>query len=110
MLPTPNSDEAYYLGNIFYETCRSEGFNPQIVCRSGQWDFLSGLVDAGLGMAPFPVGLIKRLDKSRFAFVELIPQIRYDMQMIWRSGGYPCFAAKVFIEQIRSVLLTGELR
>jgi DNA-binding transcriptional LysR family regulator len=39
---------------------------PRIAVRSGQWDFLAAMVQAGVGIAILPQPICERLDKKSF--------------------------------------------
>ncbi len=42
------------LNEVVLKACRDAGFSPTIVGRSGHWDFMAVLVQAGIGIALLP--------------------------------------------------------
>lgn len=99
--------ETSILGKLFDQACRDQGFSPQLVCRTTQWKFLSELVEAGLGLAPMPTVLGERLASSGLGLAAMVPEIWYNLVLIWRRGGMPCFATKAFVDLTRATLAEG---
>ena len=58
--------ESLALNDVVLTACRTAGFAPTIVGRSGHWDFMAALVLAGVGIALLPAPYCRRLDAAQF--------------------------------------------
>jgi DNA-binding transcriptional LysR family regulator len=96
-------DEGFLLNQIILDTCARNGFRPAVAARSGQVDFIVGLVEAGLGVALLP-RLIIAGHAGTAAQVWLDePDTLWRMALIWRRGGYLSHAARAWLELAREV-------
>lgn len=50
---------------------------PRIAVRSGQWDFLAAMVQAGVGIAILPEPICQRLDKATLRWLPLESDLRW---------------------------------
>lgn len=89
--------EEFALNDRVQAACQVAGFQPQIAGRSGQAQFLEGLVESGVGLALLPLSVLKRL--TNVATRELAkPGIPWDTCLAHPRGGYVSHAARAFIE------------
>ncbi|MEF3306562.1 LysR family transcriptional regulator [Paenibacillus sp. GYB003] len=80
------------------EACIEAGFRPNVVFESSQWDFISEMVAAELGIAMLPESICRGLDARRIAAVPIRPPgIPWHLAMIWRKNGYMSYALKEWI-------------
>ncbi|MFK2826622.1 LysR family transcriptional regulator [Bacillus sp. B190/17] len=78
--------------------CVRAGFQPRVVYESSQWDFISEMVAANLGIAFLPEPICRELDAERIRILPLIePVIPWHLTMIWRKDRYLSFAAREWI-------------
>lgn len=97
--------EDFTLHDKMLEACRAAGFQPRIFCESSQWDFISGMVAAGLGIAMLPETICRELDPAEISVVRLEePCISWRLVMIWRKDGYLSFAAREWLQFAREQL------
>lgn len=90
--------EDFALHGIIRRECQHLGFQPQVVCQSGQWDFIREMAAAGLGVALMPATVCRELDPRRLTAVDLInPTIYWDLAVIWRRERYLSFAAREWL-------------
>ena len=86
------------------EACISEGFEPQIAFESSQWDFIGEMVAADLGIALLPEMICSKLDSRQIKVIPtLIPQINWNLALIWRKNHYLSHAAKAWIKFIEEM-------
>jgi DNA-binding transcriptional LysR family regulator len=79
-----------------------------VVYESSQWDLISRMVAAGMGIALLPETICRDMDRSRIAVIPLTePVIPWHLGMIWRRDRYLSFAAREWIAFAMKVL--GEL-
>jgi DNA-binding transcriptional LysR family regulator len=97
--------ESLALNDVVLNACREAGFAPTIVGRSGHWDFMAALVQAGIGIALLPAPYCRRLDADAFTCRRVVaPEIHWDMALGWRRNGYLSHAARAWIAVVREML------
>jgi DNA-binding transcriptional LysR family regulator len=97
--------ESLALSEIVLSACAEAGFTPAIVSRSGHWDFMAALVQAGVGIALLPAPYCRRLDVDAFTCRPVInPDIHWDMAVGWRRNGYLSNAARAWLEVARKTM------
>lgn len=98
-------DESLALSDIVLGACSEAGFTPSIVSRSGHWDFMAALVQAGVGIALLPAPYCRRLDIDAFTCRPVVdPDIHWDMAVGWRRNGYLSNAARAWLEVARKTI------
>lgn len=78
--------------------CVRSGFHPHIIYESSQWDFISEMVAANLGIALLPESICRQVNKEKVSIIPLIePIIPWHLGVIWRKDRYLSFAAREWI-------------
>ncbi|GAA3409779.1 LysR family transcriptional regulator [Paenibacillus hodogayensis] len=97
--------EDFALHDRIPEACIEAGFRPNVVFESSQWDFISEMVAADLGIAMLPETICRNLDFRKIAVVPLErPGIPWHLAMIWRKDGYKSYALREWIRFARERL------
>jgi DNA-binding transcriptional LysR family regulator len=97
--------EDFALHDRIIEECKRAGFEPRVLYESSQWDFISEMVAANLGIAMLPETVCANLDPSRVRAIDLVdPVIPWKLAMIWRKTGYLSFAAREWIRFTKQIL------
>jgi DNA-binding transcriptional LysR family regulator len=97
--------EDFALHDRIYAGCMSAGFEPHVLYASSQWDFISEMVAAGLGIAMLPETICAGLDPKQVRVISLgEPVIAWQLAMIWRKEGYLSYAAREWIRFTRGIL------
>lgn len=100
--------EDFALHDRIISECVKAGFQPKVVYESSQWDLISRMVAAGMGIALLPETICRDMDRSRIAVIPMTePVIPWRLGMIWRRDRYLSFAAREWIAFAMKVL--GEL-
>ncbi|MFF2156306.1 LysR family transcriptional regulator [Paenibacillus chitinolyticus] len=90
--------EGFTLHESIPAACIQAGFKPDIIYESSQWDFLSGMAGAGLGVALLPETICRKLSPDKVATITLVsPRIPWHLVMIWRKEGYLSYAAREWL-------------
>ncbi|WCN37918.1 cidABC operon transcriptional activator CidR [Aneurinibacillus uraniidurans] len=90
--------EDFALHDRIIAECVQTGFQPHVIYESSQWDFISEMVAANLGIAFLPEPICRELDTERIRILPLIePIIPWHLIMIWRKDRYLSFAAREWI-------------
>ena len=101
-LPFILYESGFALNRIIFDACRRHGFEPAVVARSSQIDFIIELAaaDLGIGFMPRMIAeqrkhpLVKRVPLSE-------PHTNWHIAMIWRRGAFLSHAAKAWLELVR---------
>lgn len=97
-------ESGFALNRIVLNGCKQRGYEPEIVTRSGQVDFIIELVGAGIGVAFLPRLIAERRRNPRVRYVRLMePGTAWHMAMIWRRNAYLSHAARIWLELAREV-------
>ena len=97
--------EDFLLHDRIINDCVSVGFQPRIAFKSTQWDFISEMVAANLGVALLPGTICRQLDKQRVCLLPLVqPEILWHLAVIWRKDRYLSFAAREWLNFTRQRL------
>jgi DNA-binding transcriptional LysR family regulator len=90
--------EDFSLHNRIIDECVRVGFHPAVMYKSSQWDFLSEMVAANVGITLLPQTICRELDPRRFHSLALVnPTIRWHLGMIWRKNAYLSYATREWI-------------
>lgn len=97
-------ETGFSLHRMILEASRRTGFEPSVVARSTQIDFMVGLVAAGLGVAFLPRMIASQRAHPAVRQVLLDePGTEWDMAMAWRRNAYLSEAAKAWLALVREV-------
>lgn len=97
--------EDFALHDRIITACVKAGFQPNVVYESSQWDLISRMVAAGLGIALLPETICRDMDRSRIEIIPLTePAIPWQLGMIWRRDRYLSFAAREWISFAKGLL------
>lgn len=91
-------NEDFALNRQLMQLFNEHGVKPRIAVRSGQWDFLAAMVQAGVGIAILPEPICQRLDKQTLHWVPLESDLRWHLGMIWREGSYLSRSAQAWLQ------------
>ncbi|GED68528.1 putative HTH-type transcriptional regulator YwbI [Brevibacillus reuszeri] len=97
--------EDFALHNRIIDACVRVGFHPKVIYKSSQWDFLSEMVAANIGITLLPQTICSELDPARFRILSLVnPEIKWHLGMIWRKNGYLSYATREWIRFTQGML------
>ena len=90
-------NEEFALSQQLMRLFAEHDVKPRIAVRSGQWDFLAAMVQAGIGVAILPEPICQRLDRQNFCWIPLQSELRWELGMIWREGVYMSRSAEAWL-------------
>lgn len=90
-------NEEFSLNRQLMQLFNQHGVKPRIAVRSGQWDFLAAMVQAGVGIAILPEPVCQRLDKNALLWLPLQSDLRWQLGIIWRDGVYLSHSAQAWL-------------
>ncbi len=92
----------FSLNETIQNACRSQGFTPNVVCRTGQWDLLADMVAHHMGIALLPEYYARKINPDTFAAVPLTePEIRWQLTMAWKKHQRPTPALRAWLDIVR---------
>ncbi|WP_428908372.1 LysR family transcriptional regulator [Niallia sp. Krafla_26] len=89
--------EDFALHDIIWNHCIQAGFQPKILFKSMQWDFMSEMVAAHLGVTILPESICNRIDNNKITYLDITPSIPWDLAVITKKDKYISNAAQTFI-------------
>jgi DNA-binding transcriptional LysR family regulator len=101
-------NEDFALSRQLLELFSQHHVKPRIAVRSGQWDFLAAMVQAGVGIAILPEPICEKLDKQTLRWIPLESHLRWQLGMIWREGVYLSHSAQAWLKCCEGFWLTQE--
>lgn len=91
-------NEDFALSRQLMQLFAHHDVKPRIAARSGQWDFLAAMVQAGVGVAILPEPICRRLDEKTLRWLPLESELRWQLGMIWREGVYLSHSAQAWLK------------
>ncbi|RFU68974.1 LysR family transcriptional regulator [Peribacillus saganii] len=92
--------EEFALHDIMRNLFISEGFEPKILFKSSQWDFMSEMVAANLGITILPEPICNRVFHNELRIIGLKPAVLWKLAVITKKNRYLSNAARMFVEFI----------
>ena len=98
----------FSLYDCIWERCKSEGFQPRVICETAQREFMTQMVAAKLGIALLPSAICDGLNQTGITSIGIEdPQIYLQLAMIWRKDRYLSFAARRWLKFTADKLVTS---
>lgn len=94
--------EEFALHQIMRKECINQGFEPKILFKSSQWDFMSEMVAANLGISALPDSICNRVQNPDISIIKLRPTIKWNLAVITKKDRYISYAARTLINFILS--------
>ncbi|WP_077624601.1 LysR family transcriptional regulator [Sediminibacillus massiliensis] len=92
--------EDFALHDIMWKNFIREGFEPKILFKSSQWDFMSEMVAANLGITILPESICSKVQNDQVRIIDLKPKTPWNLAIITKKGRYLSFAGREFIQFI----------
>lgn len=97
-------DSGFALHRMILDACRKSGFEPDVVARSSQVDFMVELAGAGLGVTFLPRGIAAQRRRPGLRQLPLDePGLHWFMALAWRKGAYLSAAATAWLELVQEI-------
>lgn len=101
-LPFVLFESGFALNRIILDACRRHAFEPTVVARSSQIDFIVELAAADLGIGFLPRMIAEQRKHPSVKRIPLRePHTDWHMAMIWRRTALLSHAAKAWLELVR---------
>ncbi|WP_053220207.1 LysR family transcriptional regulator [Virgibacillus senegalensis] len=93
--------EDFALHDIILEKFLEAGYHPNILFKSSQWDLMSEMVAANLGITILPDSICNKVKSNRLHILSVNPTIPWDLAVITKKDKYLSYAARTFIDFIQ---------
>ncbi|RFU64862.1 LysR family transcriptional regulator [Peribacillus glennii] len=90
--------EEFALYDFVRNQCIEEGFEPKILFKSSQWDFMTEMVAANLGISILPESIGGRVENNHISILKLNPVFPWHLALITKKDRYVSFAGRAFIQ------------
>lgn len=98
---TFNEDFMMYDKTI--DACKECGFEPDIILKTSQWDFIIEMISLNQGITIIPKPIVKRFKVNDIKMIPIkSPEISWDIGFILKDNEYISTSAKLFIEYVRN--------
>ena len=78
--------DTFTLNNMIIQASNYVGFEPNVVCKSSQWDFIAKMVESNVGIALLPQIYCEQLDPQKYNMSLLKnPQLNWTLSMAWNT-------------------------
>ncbi|MFT8323406.1 MAG: LysR substrate-binding domain-containing protein [Bacillus sp. (in: firmicutes)] len=92
--------EEFALYEIMRKRCILEGFEPSIIFKSSQWDFIVEMVAANLGITMLPQSICNRTNNKHVRIIDLKPVTKWELAIVTKKDRYLSVAGQRFIESV----------
>ncbi|MCP3460647.1 LysR family transcriptional regulator [Bradyrhizobium sp. CCGUVB23] len=100
-LPLILFETGFALNRVILDACQRHGFEPRVVARSSQIDFIVELAATGMGAAFLPRMIAEQRKHLSIARVPLDEaDMDWHIAMIWRRGAYLSHAARAWLDLV----------
>ncbi len=92
--------ESFALHDIMWKNFIKLGFEPKILFKSSQWDLMSEMVAANLGITILPESICNRVTNKQIRIIDLVPVTPWNLAVITKKDKYLSYAGRTFVEFI----------
>ncbi|ENV44606.1 LysR family transcriptional regulator [Acinetobacter schindleri] len=98
-------NDTFRLNPMIIQAAHQVGFEPNIVCKSSQWDFIAKMVDLDVGITLLPKIYCEKLDQEKFSISMLEnPSMRWTIGMAWNTTVAMTPAARAWLQIVEENL------
>jgi DNA-binding transcriptional LysR family regulator len=98
-------DDTFTLNNMIISAAQHAGFEPEIVCKSSQWDFIAKMVESNVGIALLPKIYCEQLNQEKFNISQLEnPGLNWALSMAWNTTVAMSPATRAWLQIIENNL------
>lgn len=90
--------DSFVLNKLITQATNAVGFEPKVVCKSSQWDFIVKMVELNMGIAILPKIYCDQLDPDKFSSAILLePSLHWVLSMAWNTSVVMSPATKAWL-------------
>ncbi|WP_010283780.1 LysR family transcriptional regulator [Bacillus timonensis] len=91
-------NQEFALHNLIIQHCQNAGFSPKIAYVSSQWDLITELVIAQLGITLLPKSIHTKMDESQIQIIPLESPPMWELVVITKKDRYQSFAVRALLK------------
>ncbi|MGF6906421.1 LysR family transcriptional regulator [Fusobacterium sp. PH5-44] len=97
-------NETYMLHDKIKEICNFVGFEPNIICKSSQWDFIAEMVALNQGTSILPRPILSKFHSKNIKILTIKePEFPWEIALIIRKDKYVSKAMKLFVDFVKNI-------
>ncbi|UOO90697.1 LysR substrate-binding domain-containing protein [Vitreoscilla massiliensis] len=78
--------DTFTLNNLIVQAAHGAGFEPKVVCKSSQWEFIVKMVESNMGIALLPQVFAEQVAHLHINQAKLVePQLNWHLSMAWNT-------------------------
>lgn len=93
--------DEFSLHGLVIDHCKRSGFDPKIAYKSSQWDLITELIIAELGVTLFPKSAYSRMDKDKVSVIPIQSPPTWELAVITKKNSYHSFAVRSLLRFFR---------
>ena len=94
-------NENFVLHGQILSECRKAGFEPDVVFKSSQWDFIIEMLTLNQGISILPRPILLRTKYTDIITIPFQPAFPWEVTLIVRKDKYISHAMRVFIDYVK---------
>lgn len=87
----------FALHDLIIRYCQNAGFQPQIAYESSQWDLITELVNAELGLTILPVSVYSKMNNHNVKMIPLENPPIWQLNIITKKDSYHSYSVKALL-------------
>ncbi len=92
-------NERFMMYNKTIEACRKSGFEPNIILKTSQWDYIMEMVSLNQGVSIMPEPIVRRFKRDDFKVIAIEnPSISWDVGFVLKKDKHISKHLELFIE------------
>ncbi|TXC90651.1 LysR family transcriptional regulator [Metabacillus litoralis] len=88
----------FALHELIIKECQKVGFHPNIAYESSQWDLITELVGAELGITLLPKSIYRKMDQETIKMIKLTSPPMWELGFITKKERYQSFAVRALLK------------
>ncbi|WP_077618469.1 LysR family transcriptional regulator [Bacillus sinesaloumensis] len=91
-------NQEFALHHLIIQHCQRAGFTPNIAYVSSQWDLITELVIAQLGITLLPKSIYSKMDESTITMIPIESPPMWELSVITKKDRYQSFAVRALLD------------
>ena len=90
-------NQEFALHDLIIRHCQNAGFQPHITYESSQWDLITELVNAELGITILPVSVYSKINNQNIKMIPLEDPPVWQLNIITKKNSYHSYSVKALL-------------
>lgn len=90
----------FALHDLIIRHCQNAGFDPQVTYESSQWDLITELVNAELGITILPKSVYEKMNANHVKMIPLHQPPIWQLNIITKKDSYHSFSVKALLNYL----------